>query len=1320
MRIRTNTLLMQGGFVLAASLFLMLMALPVASAPDQSPEPTPTFDFGFGTYSDPTKVRGGGERIAIRTPLKTYEYVSDDCPPQLIPPGGQTHFDCDFGTIYNYMEFEDCFHGPDGDWWVIVEYYIQYSDDGGDTWDTLFDYEVPSAGECASCTYLCYWSQFNVSESVACEYLECANYAWRVRVGIRDVEGGSDEIWANSPNFYFVGECPACDVSPSTLSFDVDHIGQSQSRTFTITNTGGGTLSGSISEGCPEFSVSPSSYSLASNQSQTITVTYTPQDCGDDTCNLNLTSPCNDVFCNATGPDEPQCVLSTNTLSFDVSQIGQSQTQTFTVTNAGCGVLSGSISESSPEFSVSPMSYNLGEEQSSTISVTYTPQDCGNDNCSLSLSLPCSGVTCNANGPDEPECQISPTTLTFVVAEIGQSQSRTLTFCNPGCGDWSGCISLPCPELSVVPACFNLGPGQCITLTITYTPQNCGDDNCTMTLPPPCNDVIISIALTGPSEPDCSVSPTSLTFDVPTIGGSQSKTFSITNIGCGTLNGTVSEPCSEFSVSSPSYNLGPNQPKTFTVTYSPNDCGNDNCTIETGNGLCSDVSCSATGPICGCVVTPTSLSFDVGATGEGDSQTFTISNEGGTALSGSISESCPEFLVDPTDYSIPPGGATVFTVTYTPVDCGNDDCTIETGNDLCADVDCSATGPSTPVCSVGPQTLDFGSVHVDATGTLPFTVTNTGCGTLSGSISVTCPEFDVSPSSYTLEPDESSTFTVEFDPPTTGEFSCTIVVDGTECQDVNCTGVGIDCPLDCNFTVTGSSYSILITSATLDGDPIEPGDKICVYDGDLCVGGVEWTGETPLGCAAWADDPQTDPIDGYVCGNPISFGMIDVDPCVEYSTCDIVFSVGDGSFCDGAYASVAIDFCSHVTQCCELHGNWNWVSFHVDPEGDCDAPPVVFADCDDGINIAQARNGDFWIPGVYDGIGCMDYCTGMLKVHFQEEAAPCVICVTGQLCDLSTPIPMAAGWNWIGYLPLDCYAPEATLGSIWDNLVIIQNEGGDFCIPDLYCGIAEMCPCEGFTAYMSDPGTLVYEIPSSPLATARPDVSPRIPSRHYVSTDRTGDFQAVLIEDVAVEDLSLEIGDEIGVFVRKLCVGAAVWDGNMPLGLTAWADDPQTDRKDGYLPGELLQIRVWDQSERREIPVQAEYTTGSAMLGQHPVIVTRLTSALALKAPKTPGGVGEDGIGIPLQYSIQHQPNPARIGTMFRLGLPEPASVTLDIYTTSGRLVRLLMDRKVSAGFHQVEWDGRDESGRVVADGVYFYRFVSPNHDETRSMVFLR
>ena len=77
---------------------------------------------------------------------------------------------------------------------------------------------------------------------------------------------------------------------------------------------------------------------------------------------------------------------------------------------------------------------------------------------------------------------------------------------------------------------------------------------------------------------------------------------------------------------------------------------------------------------------------------------------------------------------------------------------------------------------------------------------------------------------------------------------------------------------------------------------------------------------------------------------------------------------------------------------------------------------------------------------------------------------------------------------------------------------------------------------------------------------------------------------------------------------------------------------------------------------------------------------------------------------VPVARVIWASPNPTSRGTLIGLILPERGRALVAIYDASGRLVRTLTDRVLSAGPHALRWDGRDESSHPVASGVYFAR----------------
>ncbi|MDZ4805647.1 MAG: C25 family cysteine peptidase [Candidatus Eisenbacteria bacterium] len=108
-------------------------------------------------------------------------------------------------------------------------------------------------------------------------------------------------------------------------------------------------------------------------------------------------------------------------------------------------------------------------------------------------------------------------------------------------------------------------------------------------------------------------------------------------------------------------------------------------------------------------------------------------------------------------------------------------------------------------------------------------------------------------------------------------------------------------------------------------------------------------------------------------------------------------------------------------------------------------------------------------------------------------------------------------------------------------------------------------------------------------------------------------------------------------------------------------------------------------------------------------------------------GVPESPVpGLKPFHLAQNRPNPFnpvtaidwRIERALRGGDLLP--VRLEVFSPTGRLVRVLVDRPMPVGDYQVLWDGTDQEGRAVSSGVYYYRLLSPDAVESRKMVLVR
>lgn len=76
---------------------------------------------------------------------------------------------------------------------------------------------------------------------------------------------------------------------------------------------------------------------------------------------------------------------------------------------------------------------------------------------------------------------------------------------------------------------------------------------------------------------------------------------------------------------------------------------------------------------------------------------------------------------------------------------------------------------------------------------------------------------------------------------------------------------------------------------------------------------------------------------------------------------------------------------------------------------------------------------------------------------------------------------------------------------------------------------------------------------------------------------------------------------------------------------------------------------------------------------------------------------------------LGNHPNPFRRETVFAYRLASRADrMTLKIYTVSGKLIRVFEDASMAApDYHEIAWDGSDDWGEPVANGVYFFRMTA-------------
>ncbi|MCD4773409.1 MAG: T9SS type A sorting domain-containing protein, partial [Bacteroidales bacterium] len=106
--------------------------------------------------------------------------------------------------------------------------------------------------------------------------------------------------------------------------------------------------------------------------------------------------------------------------------------------------------------------------------------------------------------------------------------------------------------------------------------------------------------------------------------------------------------------------------------------------------------------------------------------------------------------------------------------------------------------------------------------------------------------------------------------------------------------------------------------------------------------------------------------------------------------------------------------------------------------------------------------------------------------------------------------------------------------------------------------------------------------------------------------------------------------------------------------------------------------------------------------------------------------LGDDIVNIsenPFNYSeqIHNYPNPFKDLTNITYVLETDCFVKLEIFDYNGKKISNLINERQTKGKHSVIWDGKNNSGNNVSQGVYFYQLNIDNKPvSTKKMILLK
>ena len=414
----------------------------------------------------------------------------------------------------------------------------------------------------------------------------------------------------------------AIEISPSTVSFGNVAMGQSATKTVTLTNTGTEALSVSgIAVAGTGFTASGPHLpiSLASGQSTSISAVFKPTagnaDKGTITITSNAAGSPSLVTLSGTGTTGTTAAaaltVTPTTIAFGSVAVGSEQTQTVHVENTGnetATISKLTISGTGVSLSGMTAPTTLAAGQTVNLTVAYKPVAAGTLTASLAIASNATNpnvvVGINATATSST-LAATPSSVSFGNVVVGSNTTQTIRLQNIGTSEVK--ISAITPSVSSIAISgvttpINLAPGTSATLTAAYKPTAAGSvtGKITVTSNAVGSPTIVDLSATAAAAAvQLTPSASSLSFGSVTVGSSGTSQLTVKSTG--NTNATISKVTVSgtgfvLGSSAASVILDPSQTESYTVNFDPKAAGSLTGTLTiTSNAASSPLNIALSG-----------------------------------------------------------------------------------------------------------------------------------------------------------------------------------------------------------------------------------------------------------------------------------------------------------------------------------------------------------------------------------------------------------------------------------------------------------------------------------------------------------------------------------------------------------------------------------------------------------------------------------------------------------------------------------------------------------------------------------------------------
>ncbi len=430
---------------------------------------------------------------------------------------------------------------------------------------------------------------------------------------------------------------------------------------------------------------------------------------------------------------------------------------------------------------------------------------------------------------------------------------------------------------------------------------------------------------------------------------------------------------------------------------------------------------------------------------------------------------------------------------------------------------------------------------------------------------------------------------------------------------------------------------------------------------------------------------------------PVNLEIWDASECLRYGEVVEQFTFEVDNVTGTVGNPLILHTNSQVRRDIPLSAGWNWISFNLalpDP-----ALNPALASLEHPENDLIKAQSSFALFFGNEWVGSLNAVNNANMFQYRADVPDTIRMVGGLIDPATVSIPVATGWNWIGYVPnyaLPVSTALAGLLPVNGDIIKGQTAFAQYLAGFGWLGSLQFLePPKGYQLKISAPGTLTYPQQNfaGDIVTARGQPTPV--SSHWVVDPAQFEHSMTLVGMLSVNgENATQEQQELGAFAGAELRGAAQAIYIEPLQaylffLTAYAN----------AAGEQLTFKLFDGAtgQMHEL-TEKMYFAANLHQGEieAPVPFTLQTSSLADTEA--------------LQF-LDVRPNPFGDATSVLFRSKQPQDVQISIADVAGRI---LLQQKMAAmaGLNAFRLDAG-----AIPSGLYFVRLESSEGAAVRKVV---